>query len=352
MHIPRSRHRYLHIDRTEGNERARTLDPLCTADRSRWLSSRNPSTLDDVTGSAWDARSHFLAVSDARLVTTVGRLQKQGWSEAAIRAQLDAGRWQRLGYAIVRHNGPLSRRQIWTVGRLHGGPQALLTGFTAAEACGLIRWERDVVHLLVPAGTRLRSRSPVPVRLHHAREFDRAMAGAAAAVHRLPEALLRAAATFPHPRPACGLLAAAVQQRLLVPRDLAWALQQAPRQKHRSALRSAIDDIRQGSEALSEIDFVRLCRTHGLPAPHQQTVRCDVAGRRRYLDATWRRADGRLVVVEVDGALHLVATRWWDDQLRQNELTLADAIVLRFPSVIVRTEPTVVATQLRRALLL
>jgi very-short-patch-repair endonuclease len=57
------------------------------------------------------------------------------------------------------------------------------------------------------------------------------------------------------------------------------------------------------------------------------------------------------VVVEVDGALHLVATRWWDDQLRQNELTLADAIVLRFPSVIVRTEPTVVATQLRRALL-
>jgi very-short-patch-repair endonuclease len=56
------------------------------------------------------------------------------------------------------------------------------------------------------------------------------------------------------------------------------------------------------------------------------------------------------VVVEVDGALHLVAARWWDDQLRQNELTLADAIVLRFPSVIVRTEPTVVATQLRRAL--
>jgi very-short-patch-repair endonuclease len=87
-----------------------------------------------------------------------------------------------------------------------------------------------------------------------------------------------------------------------------------------------------------------------LPAPHQQTVRHDVAGRRRYLDATWRRGDGRLVVVEVDGALHLVATRWWDDQLRQNELTLADAIVLRFPSVIVRTEPTVVATQLRRAL--
>jgi hypothetical protein len=176
------------------------------------------------------------------------------------------------------------------------------------------------------------------------------MPGPTPVVHKLPDALLRAAATFPHPRPACGLLAAAVQQRLVSPGDLAWALQQTPRQKHRSALRAAVYDIGQGSEALSEIDFVRLCRTHGLPAPHQQTVRHDVAGRRRYLDATWRRGDGRLVVVEVDGALHLVATRWWDDQLRQNELTLADAIVLRFPSVIVRTEPTAVATQLRRAL--
>jgi len=88
--------------------------------------NRNPWTLDEVT------RSQVLDRSDARLVTTVGRLQKQGWSEAAVRAQLDARRWQRLGYAIVCHNGPLSRHQVWTVGRLHGGPQALLTGFTAA----------------------------------------------------------------------------------------------------------------------------------------------------------------------------------------------------------------------------
>jgi very-short-patch-repair endonuclease len=58
------------------------------------------------------------------------------------------------------------------------------------------------------------------------------------------------------------------------------------------------------------------------------------------------------VVAEVDGALHLAVRRWWDDQLRQNELSLADALVLRFPSVVVRTEPGQVADQLRRALLL
>ncbi|HEY3715182.1 MAG TPA: hypothetical protein VGL39_11700 [Jatrophihabitantaceae bacterium] len=76
----------------------------------------------------------------------------------------------------------------------------------------------------------------------------------------------------------------------------------------------------------------------------------DRSGQRRYLDVMWRRSDGRHVVVEVDGALHLAASRWWSDQLRQNELTLSDAIVLRFPSVVVRTEPALVAAQLARAL--
>lgn len=111
-------------------------------------------------------------------------------------------------------------------------------------------------------------------------------------------------------------------------------------------------DIAQGAEALSEIDFVRLCRRFTLPAPIQQAVRRDASGRRRYLDASWRRHDGRLVVVEVDGALHLTARRWWADQLRQNELVLDDALVLRYPSVVVRTEQALVARQLRRALLL
>jgi very-short-patch-repair endonuclease len=59
-----------------------------------------------------------------------------------------------------------------------------------------------------------------------------------------------------------------------------------------------------------------------------------------------------VVVVEVDGALHLDQQRRWDDQHRQNEIVLSDAIVLRFPSVVVRTQPEVVAAQIRRALAL
>jgi hypothetical protein len=250
------------------------------------------------------------------------------------------------------HNGPLTREQRWQVARIHGGPRALLTGFTAAEASGLKGWEREIVDVLVPLGARRNPRSPVRFRLHRRRDWADVRAGARPKLHHLADSIVVAAATFDSPRPACGLFAAAVQQRTLRPEDLSEALDRAVRTRHRAVLRSAVADIAQGSDALSEIDLVRLCRRFGLPAPAQQAVRRERSGRRRYLDASWRRRDGRLVVVEVDGALHLSAKRWWDDQLRQNEISLGDALVLRFPSVIVRTQPELVAAQLRRALLL
>ena len=289
-------------------------------------------------------------LDDPRLVATWTQLRRAGHSPGRIKAQLAAGRWRRWGYAIVLHSGPLSREQRWFVARAHGGPRALLTGFTAAEVYGLRGWERDPVHLLVPANARVVNGCPLPVVIHRTRHWPRVPRNATAPVHGRAGALLVAAASFDTPRPACGILAAAVQQRVTTAARLSDALELAPRLRHRAAVRAALLDIAQGADALSEIDFVSLCRRHGLPAPMQQRVRVERSGRRRYLDASWLRRDGRLVVAEVDGALHLAPRRWWDDQLRQNELALADALVLRFPSVVVRTEPALVVAQLRRAL--
>jgi hypothetical protein len=131
---------------------------------------------------------------------------------------------------------------------------------------------------------------------------------------------------------------------------LGAALDSAPRLRHRGVLVAAIHDIGQGAEALSEIDFIRLCRRFGVPKPRHQAVRTQPDGRRRYLDAEWTRADGQPVAAEVDDALHLTPRRWWDDQFRQDELTIKGTLVLRFPSVVIRTEPAMVADQLRRAL--
>jgi hypothetical protein len=51
-------------------------------------------------------------------------------------------------------------------------------------------------------------------------------------LHRLPQALIVATTTFPGATPACGLLAAAVQPRLVMPAALDAALTAATRTRH------------------------------------------------------------------------------------------------------------------------
>jgi hypothetical protein len=257
-----------------------------------------------------------------------------------------------VGRAIVLHNGLLTRPEQRQAALINCGPRAVLTAFTATEELGLQSWEREVVHVLVPGGTHVRRPPGLPLRLHYTADWNELEHYATRRLHRAAPALIVAASTLARPRPACGVLAAGVQQRLVTAEQLHSALRRRPRVRHRRALTLAIDDIAGGAQALSEIDFARLCHRHGVPAPARQTVRTDSDGRRRYVDAEWVSRSGRRLVAEVDGALHLAARRWWDDQIRQNEIVLSGGLVLRFPTAVVRHEEGVVAKQLRRGLLL
>lgn len=207
---------------------------------------------------------------------------------------------------------------------------------------GLRGWERDTVHVLAPAGTR---RPAVQgLVLHRTADWQRADIAAGRRMHRLAGSLVIAAGSFPSSRPGCGMLAAAVQQRLLKPAELHAAVRDASRIRHRASLLAAVGDIAQGAQALSEIDFIRL------PMPTSRAVRIEPNGRRRYLDAEWRLRGGRVVAVEVDGALRLTPRRWQDDQLRQNEIVIGGTILLRYPSIVVRDEPALVVSKLCRVL--
>lgn len=303
------------------------------------------------TGAA--ARSLPDANDDPRAtVTTLAALRRAHWTASRVHGQLRARRWQRIGRAVLLHNGPPSTSELRRAALLNCGPRAALTAFTAAEELGLRSWERADIHLLVPGGTHVTHVPGLPVRVHYIGRWAPGELLAGRDLHRAAPALVLAANTFARPRPACGLLAAGVQQRLVTVDQLRRAAVANPRLRHRHAMLMAVDDIAQGAEALSEIDFARLCRRYALPQPVQQAVRTDRSGRRRYLDAEWITRTGRRLVAEIDGALHLAARRWWDDQLRQNELVLGGDLVLRFPTVIVRHEELLVVDQLRRGLLL
>jgi hypothetical protein len=144
------------------------------------------------------------------------------------------------------------------------------------------------------------------------------------------------------------VVSAAFQQRLVGRADVDEVLSRLRRVRRRELITMTVADAQDGSHSLAELDFVRLCRSHGLPVPSRQVARTDMRGTRRYLDALF---EPWQVQVEIDGSHHLEAGQWWADLRRQNDLWVAGLRLLRYPAWVIRERPGEVATQLRAALI-
>lgn len=292
-----------------------------------------------------------LARTQADVVTRT-QLRQLGYTRKHVERRLRSARWRALGgEVVVLHSGPLSDEQRLWAAVLSCRGLAALASETALAAHGLtIHRPGDSVHVVVPRGSRP---SDIPwVTTHMSRRFhaDDVHPARRPASVRVERAAIDAASWAGTDRRACGLLLAAVQQRLSTPGRLAAELRAAGQVKRIRLLTAVLLDAAGGAQALSEVDLGRMCRRFGLPQPVRQVARRDKNGKRRWLDATFRRADGRLVVVEVDGAAHLLPLDYWDDMARGNEITIRGERLLRFPSVAIYLEPARVADQLRRAL--
>ena len=144
------------------------------------------------------------------------------------------------------------------------------------------------------------------------------------------------------------VVAMAFQQRLVDLDEVRRILAGMPRARRRQLTWSAATDAAGGAESLGELDLVGLLRRAGLPLPSRQAVRTDASGRRRYLDAWY---DEWRLHVEIDGAHHLDPQQAWLDAQRHNDLWTTGTVVLRFPAWTLRTQPEVVVTTIRRALI-
>jgi very-short-patch-repair endonuclease len=118
-----------------------------------------------------------------------------------------------------------------------------------------------------------------------------------------------------------------VQQGLTTAEALGEQALRIRRDRRRRLLQGVILDLLGGVRSLGELQFARECRRRGLPEPSRQVVRKASNGR-YYLDVIWDRWG---VVVEIDGIHHTWATNVVGDALRQNDLTLTEATVLRLP---------------------
>jgi hypothetical protein len=276
-------------------------------------------------------------------VMTRRQLTACGVGHDAVARQITARRWQVLGPRIVvLHNGPLTRDQRLWAGVLNSG--GALAGPTAAAEHGLTGFDDERVHIVVPPNRRVPA---VPgVVVHVSRRFS------VADVHptrrppqvRLERAVADTAMWSPTPRRACAVLAASVQQRLTTAGRLVPEIAAVRRGRHRHVLLAVLHDIEGGAQALSELDFVSLCRRHALPLPGRQSIRVDAQGRRRYLDA-----DFDTFSCEIDGGIHLRPLDAWADAERHNALLLTGQRQLRFPSVVLRIDEQAVVAALRLA---
>jgi hypothetical protein len=208
-----------------------------------------------------------LLVTQQQGVATRNQLNNLGFNQHAIRAQLKARRWQPWGcHVVIMHNFEPTRQQIMWAAVLDAGYPAALASHTALELHGFKSFAQEAVqlHLLVERGAKVTAHPMIVV--HESRrlkpEYHVSVVGLPCTDS--PRSAIDAAAWQPWPRFACALVAAAVQQRLCTVDELEQAMRYVGRVRHKAHLREALRDIRGGSEALSEIDLLRLCRRFGI----------------------------------------------------------------------------------------
>jgi hypothetical protein len=273
-------------------------------------------------------------------------------SSSALNRKVASGRWTKGHRGVyLTHNGPTTERQrLWIAVLAVGGCRpTLLGGLSALRVLGLRRFTSDRIHLLIPA--RSRAHKPPPGVAVHRTEVlpsedcrDRDDPPCTSA----PRAVVDAAQWARTDDEARTIIAICFQQRLVGGNEIDKVLARMPRARRRALIVETVRDTRTGSETLSELDLVALCRRFGLPTPTRQVLRTDATGRSRYLDALFEKWGLR---VEVHGAHHMYVDQWWGDMDRQNDLATKEEVMLAFPGWKLRHRPAEVADRIRRALL-
>lgn len=271
-------------------------------------------------------------------VVTRRQLYRSGWTRWMVEAEVRAGRWHRLGRQSLfvldaaAFPDPDLARRWWAV--LEVGGQAAVDGVTALEHAGLRGFDHPSIQVSVSKSgcyQRLKGVRVYETRRRHPED----LVGSGLPRVRPAVAAVRAALWARTNRQAALVLIMTVQQRIATTTDISAALDSVARHRRRRFLRAVLADIADGVQSMGELDFARLCRSAGLPGPDRQVVRRGPRGR-VYLDAYW---DEWNVVVEIEGIHHEWESNQVGDTLRQNDLTLTAAAVLRIPVVGLRDQP-------------
>ena len=286
-------------------------------------------------------------------IATREQLIRNDVSVSEFTANVNARRWRRLNdHVIATHNGPLTRRQAMWAAILSAPFPVALCAETVYELFRVPGAETEVIHVLVPRGARVLPVPGVRLSVHESRRFPSAhevMIREGLPITSLARAAVDSAAWSKDVRRAWRLAVAPIQARLIRPEQIRAELDKAGKVRRRRSLSLLLNDLEGGAQALREVEFLRFCRRHGLPTPKCQ-ARLDSQGRRRYLDAEFRRRSGRPLHVEIDGGIHLKLAIRAQDTIKDNDAHIAGQLVLRYASISIYTDAPDAVRQIRQAL--
>lgn len=244
-----------------------------------------------------------------------------GVTDAAIGAQLAAGRWARLhpGVYAVSTGPPPRATQLWAA-LLVSGPGSVLSHRTAAEEDGLVDDTGSLVHVSVPHERRVTA--PAGVRVHRVVLLDARRHPARTPPRTRTEDTVVDLVDAAHDAGAVvDVLARAVQRRLTTPPRIRGAAGERSRLRWRALLLDVLADVEDGAETPLERHFLRgVERAHGLPRGTRQA---------RTREGGWWdvRYDRWRVVVELDGRAFHPLWRADEDHARDNAAALHDGTV-------------------------
>jgi hypothetical protein len=276
-------------------------------------------------------------------------------SEEAWQWKLDEKDWTPvLPGVVATHSGAITWDQECWGAVVRVGPCSALSGDAGLIHHGMKMGDVRVIDVVRAgvAGKRWRTTQGTLVRPHQLARFATHVVDDGIPVVRAPLAVVHAAVWAPSPRAAEWRICTAVQQQVATAADIRSAVLSNLHLPRADAMLIVLDDVELGAHAMSELDFLRLCRRYDLPEPDELQVKVRVGGKTRYLDARWRK---QRVRAEIDGQHHMWVANWEADLLRSNDLAISsrgtDEIELRFSGSQVRHDQAVVARQLRCVLL-
>ena len=267
-------------------------------------------------------------------------------SRSEVRRHLRVRRWaQRTTHVFSTTTGTLSWDQRLWLSVLHAGPTAMIGGLTAAKVHGLKNWDRDDITIVLDDELSFEPIEGVQF-FRSRRPLADMRARGDLPLCMVEPAILLFAGYEPNRRTAHGAVAAVVQQRLTDAERLREWVERLRPLRRAKEFRRLLADISGGAQSLAEVDVNRACAEFDVRRPSRQRRRRDSHGRVRWTDCEWYLGDGRVLVLEVDGAFHMEFGEDTNDMRRQRRITTPHRMVVRCSSYEIRHEPDEVMTDL------